>query len=311
MEKYLKFNFEGNDQKIGIYQIYDSLKNRSYIGQATTSFADRWDRHRLALFNPNKTTQTNTWLKNSFRKSILDNDEKGELPEGFIVFSIIELIDSNLPEQQKLNQLNERERFWIAEFKRLKNPIYNFKDGGQDWSKEDIEKMAKANIGRAPWNKGLIKPYSEQTLRRMSKFSKTKTGESNPFFGKTHTEESKQKISDSKTGNSPAWNKGIPFSDESRQKMSEAKKGKPGNPHTEESKKLLSESHKGANNPMFGKYKKYSVNIISPNGVVYTEITSLPEFCKEHNLNCQGFAQFLIKKNKPQYKGWIQHNKES
>ena len=47
--------------------------------------------------------------------------------------------------------------------------------------------------------------------------------------------------------------KGRTFSEETRRKMSEAKKNKPGKKHTPESRKKLSESKKGEKNPNYGK----------------------------------------------------------
>ena len=56
---------------------------------------------------------------------------------------------------------------------------------------------------------------------------KIRRGKSSPMFRKTHTEESKQKISKSKKG-SISWNKGKTgvYSEETLKNMSEAKKGK-------------------------------------------------------------------------------------
>lgn len=60
------------------------------------------------------------------------------------------------------------------------------------------------------------------------------SGEQHPLYGKSHSEESKQKMSDSHKGKSRT------FSDDHRRKLSEAKKGKE---HSEETKQKLSEAH--------------------------------------------------------------------
>jgi hypothetical protein len=68
-------------------------------------------------------------------------------------------------------------------------------------------------------------------------------GENNPFYGKTHSEEIKEKIRQSKLGeNNPNYGKS--HSEENRRKMSEKKKGK----------------FKGKNNPNYGKRGKNSPN---------------------------------------------------
>jgi hypothetical protein len=51
-----------------------------------------------------------------------------------------------------------------------------------------------------------------------------KLGERNGFFGKKHTEEYKQKVSQERKGKWKAWNKGIPMSLEARKKLSEYRK---------------------------------------------------------------------------------------
>ena len=60
-------------------------------------------------------------------------------------------------------------------------------------------------------------------------------------LGIHHSEETKQKIGLASKGR-PAWNKGTQPSEETKQKMSEAHKGIP---HSEEARKKMSEAHKG------------------------------------------------------------------
>jgi hypothetical protein len=110
--------------------------------------------------------------------------------------------------------------------------------------------------------------------------SKKMRGSGNPFFGKHHAEETKNRISKSKTG--------VPLPDqvrikmigrklslETRAKLSAAFKGRPspmkgrhhsieskvmlsiantGKSHTEETKRKLSEAKRGEKNPCFGKH---------------------------------------------------------
>lgn len=80
------------------------------------------------------------------------------------------------------------------------------------------------------------------------------------MLGKTHSEETKKKISESKIGIS------TPKSSETRRKMSETwKKIAPdrsgnknpmyGNKHCDTTKELISKANSGKNNGMYGKYK--------------------------------------------------------
>lgn len=52
---------------------------------------------------------------------------------------------------------------------------------------------------KPPWNKGLKYSLSEETKMKMNRSEKHK-GEGNPFYGKTHTDEYKQRMSEIKSG---------------------------------------------------------------------------------------------------------------
>ena len=70
---------------------------------------------------------------------------------------------------------------------------------GKPQSEESKQKMSDALKGRHPWNKGLKTP--EETRKKQSEGHKGKNkGEKNHMYGKTHTEESKQKMSDALKG---------------------------------------------------------------------------------------------------------------
>jgi len=63
--------------------------------------------------------------------------------------------------------------------------------------------------------------YSEKTRIKMSEAGKKRIGEKNNFYGKEHTKESKEKMTQSKLGK-PTWNKGLSgiYSKELRYAMS-------------------------------------------------------------------------------------------
>ena len=73
-------------------------------------------------------------------------------------------------------------------------------------------------------------------------------GANNPFYGKTHSDKSKKKMSEIKKGRIP-WNKGMKASEETRRKLSESHKGKntwiKGKKMSEESRRKMSEAKKG------------------------------------------------------------------
>lgn len=101
---------------------------------------------------------------------------------------------------------------------------------GKHLSKETLEKLSKSHTGRIP---------SEETRKKMSESHKGKTvgdnngmygrtGNRNPFFGKTHSEETKRKMRESKKGKyigEKSSRFGKHPTDLTRYRMSIAKKG--------------------------------------------------------------------------------------
>lgn len=109
--------------------------------------------------------------------------------------------------------------------------------------------------GKPAWNKGKTRVYTEETLQRMSEAQKGKTwsffstdgnpnrgvsryGEDNHFFGKKHTDESKQKMSKS----------------QKQRYQNGAHSPMKGRHHTEEARKILALKSTGPNNAGYGKH---------------------------------------------------------
>ena len=113
--------------------------------------------------------------------------------------------------------------------------------------------------------KGALTPEEYEKIRTI--YSKSVTGENNPMFGKTHSIETRRKISENHADvsgeNNPNYGKSR--SDETKQKLSELRKGKfvgednpfYGKKHTEKAKQKMSKKRKGKftgeNNPFYGK----------------------------------------------------------
>jgi hypothetical protein len=76
------------------------------------------------------------------------------------------------------------------------------------------------------------------------------SGENHPMWGKTHSAESKKKMSEAQKGNTYAL--GHTHSEETRKKISEGKIGKRGYLHSEETRKKMSKAKSGKNNPNYG-----------------------------------------------------------
>jgi group I intron endonuclease len=89
-------------------------------------------------------------------------------------------------------------------------------------SEETKRKISESKKGRStPWNKGKTGVYSQETLARISETS----------TGRVFSEESRQKMSASRKGR-PAWNKGIPHTPEAVAKIAEASRNRRHSPET-------------------------------------------------------------------------------
>ena len=91
-------------------------------------------------------------------------------------------------------------------------------------------------------NKG--RTYSDEVNKK-----KGLPGKSNPFYGRVHTDKTKQLISEKLTGNSHT----LEWREEQSRRMSGERNPFYGKTHTEETRSMLGRDMSGENNPMFGK----------------------------------------------------------
>lgn len=139
-----------------------------------------------------------------------------------------------------LEELNEREKYWIKKLNSIENG-YNLTEGGtggdtftKNPNKEDIRNKLKKRIvsdevkknrinNLKPFSSGELHPnfgkkQTEETKEKRKKTFNSK-GITSPMSGKQHTEETKQKIRDKKIG--------LTHSDETKKKMrNSSNKGK-------------------------------------------------------------------------------------
>jgi very-short-patch-repair endonuclease len=171
---------------------------------------------------------------------------------------------------------------------------------GIPMSEETKRKLSEVKKGKISWSKGKKFPersgenhpmfgkhHSEESIRKMSEVKKGKmVGEKNSFYGKKHSPESILKMSEAhkgrpspmkgkKTGK-PAWNRGVPPSEESRKKMSEAQKKVQANPEIRR-KMVETRMQRGSYNQSEEQKKKRRVTMSNP------EVRKkLSESIKEH-----------------------------
>jgi len=171
---------------IGIYKIECKINNKVYVG-SSVDVELRMRKHKERL---NRGTHHSPYLQSCWNK----------YGEGEFTFSVLEEIDARDRET-----IIEAEQKWMDHF-----ISYDRANGF------NVCPQAKSRLGS---------PVSPETRK---KISAANTGENHPLWGVSLTEEHRQKISQSNKGKK-AWNKGVkmpPLSEEQKQKMSAALKGR-------------------------------------------------------------------------------------
>lgn len=166
---FMKFIYEDNSLKSGIYKITNTQTGRVYIGQAK-EFKERWKGHRSSLLgNKNK----NKFMQNDFNKclKLVGHDD-------FLEFSVIEVLNESTQEIR-----NSREEAHIKDHKLRGIELYNFVETivqpagywlGKTRSEEDKRKMSLAKKGKHLSPATEFKPGPRPNKR----------GANNPLFGK-------------------------------------------------------------------------------------------------------------------------------
>lgn len=112
----------------------------------------------------------------------------GEIPEGCVLHHI---------DENKLNDSVYNLRCMTIEEHTAWHAIHR--------SEETLEKISNWAKSQKRWNDGIKNCFSKEYCEAKSE---AMSGENNPFYGKTHTEEVRKRISESHKGKSPA-NKGV------------------------------------------------------------------------------------------------------
>ena len=164
---------------VGIYCIENVINNKKYIGQSI-HIHRRWLEHKWEL---NNNCHSNDYLQKAWNKYGADNFE----------FYIVELCD--------IDELDMKEDCYIA--------LYNTIDDSYGYNLQ--------------FGCGVNRVISESTRYKLSQAGKKKkinrdiSGSKNPMFGKSHSDETKEKIRQASIGRKA--------SDETRKKLSERSVG--------------------------------------------------------------------------------------
>lgn len=188
-----------------IYFIRNLINNKGYVGQTKFDPRIRFDQHCKQ--------SGNSYLNNSIKKYGKEN---------FVFYKV-----------KKTNYKNtkELENLWIQEANTLYPNGYNLKTADKHcvYSEISKEKMKKSHLGKISPRKGtkLSKETKEKISNSLKVFNKNnpnhQTGSKNPRFGKSFTKEQREKRSKLLSGkNNPFYGK--KHSELTKQKISKSKK---------------------------------------------------------------------------------------
>jgi group I intron endonuclease len=193
------------------------------------------------------------------------------------------LLKQNLTEDEAFNH----EIYMIAVFGRKDlgtGILYNKTNGGEGLSGKIFTEEHKKKIGeetKKKWNNGCFNEQSYEKWRNAAK------GEKNNMYGRTHTDEAREKIRNTHLGRT--------WSDELKLKKANSMKGENnhfyGKTHTEEVKEKIINRHR----------KLYK--LLTPNGELIEEYCTIRELCRKYNLERNQLSK-LISGKKKTYKGW-------
>ena len=179
-------------KKLGtIYELKNNINNKIYIGQTIRSLCDRINEYKRDLkFNK----LNNQYLLRAFKKYGWEN----------FSFTIIDTAET-------IEELNEKEIHYITLYKsNNRNFGYNIESGGKNSvpSSETILKMSEAHIGIKQSKKWIENRVAKAGSEDAKKYGKLKTDEEKSYLsknspkywrGKTRDEETKRKISETKS----------------------------------------------------------------------------------------------------------------
>lgn len=297
------------DKTFGVYSIKCTIDSKLYIGSTSKTFSYRWRQWKYHLRKgsaSNKHLQ-NAWNKygeDAFEFSVLEviEDKEIVLEREQYYIDLRNVTDTdigyNVNKNASSHRLGSKQSEETKEKLRGKTPWNKGKKNEYSLgphSEEAKEKMrekalgkkhtettrkliSEKGLGRPSPNKGKqILPHVYEALQEGRKKVK---GENHPMHGKSHTAESKKKMSESHKLKDTTG-KENPFY---------------GKTHSEEVKQKLREINKN-NEPNAQSYR-----FTSPEGIVF-EGNNINRFCREYNLIPSSMC--LVKQGKQKiHKGW-------
>lgn len=137
---------------------------------------------------------------------------------------------------------NAREQFWIAQFNSTNRNIgYNITEGGEGWKGGTHSQISRDKISKSKTGKHPNRDYTKITDNTKAKISNTLKQyyetHKNPRYGVHLLSETKEKLRRANLGKRysqeirdkhkrPAWNKGIPMTENAKRHLSEINSGR-------------------------------------------------------------------------------------
>ena len=203
-----------------VYAITNWLDGHKYVGQTGRTIEARWKEHCASARQPSRVKQC-PYLYAAMNKYGIENFEISEIDRA--------------DDRDKLDDIEE---LWIAKLGTTdRNRGYNISFGGSSRPHPETRARLSASLkGKPAWNKG--KPMEEEHYKNClaaskkkrgvphnltpdgrKKLSESRLGENNPNYGgKSMTEETRRRLGEAAKGR-VAWNRGIPHTEEAKEKM--------------------------------------------------------------------------------------------
>lgn len=212
-----------------IYLVRNLQNGKVYVGQTIQSLKKRWWRH----INDSQKTNLRTGcvaLRNAMKKYGVES------------FKVEQIAQASTREE-----LNELERHWISVFDSTKRENgYNLMLGGEGPQHTEETKIKIGNSGRGQKRS---KEFCEKLRKRMvgNSICKGRIGHLSGMFGKTHSEETKEKMRCKRPGitGKNHYLYGKRMADEHCQAISRGQMGnqrRKGKKHSPETRKQISET---------------------------------------------------------------------
>lgn len=182
-----------NQKKYCIYLHKNKINNKVYIGQTSNKPEYRW--------NNGKGYKDSPLFYNAIQKYGWDNFEH------IILYTDLTLQKANVLQQYLIKRLKSNER----------DSGYNILDGGKNYHHTEQQKLKQSLFMKKQWQNQDYKKEQSDRMKEKWKdedyrkkiidsisgqkshfYGTDKSGENNPMFGRHHTEESKQKMSEAR-----------------------------------------------------------------------------------------------------------------